>query len=218
MCCYIVVFDVMGGVLEEIFYDCMKIVVIGEDEVGIVMYNILLVVFFNYYGMVLKVCCFYRVKMKGKVEWLFWYICQDFFLVCSFRNFDDFNVQFMKWWELVVNLCVYVMIDCVVDEVFVEERLILKVLLVLLYSVVFIIEWWVSYEGMILVDGNYYSVLDMICWWILEVQNYIQDIWIFEDGIEIVCYLVLEGKNKWCVDFFYCKVLLKWIVFFCNFD
>lgn len=160
----------------------MKMVVIGEDEVGVVIYNVVLVVFLNYYGVVLWVCQLYWVKIKGKVEWFFCYIWQDFFLVCIFCNIDDLNFQFEVWWIEVVNFWVYVMIWWVVDVVFVEEQFSLKLFLVIFYSVVLMVECWVSKEGMILVGGYFYFVFDIICCWIFEVQYYVEELWIFEDG------------------------------------
>lgn len=99
----------------------MKIVVIGEGQIEGIVYNCVFIDLVWYYGFYLKVCKFYCVKIKGKVEWLFCYICEDFFLVCLFCNFDDLNVQFWYWFDIVVNLRRYVMIFWVVNEVFVEE-------------------------------------------------------------------------------------------------
>lgn len=66
----------------------MKTAVIGEDEVGVVTYNAALVGLLNHYGAVLRACQPYRAKTKGKVERLFRYIRQDFFLARTFRNID----------------------------------------------------------------------------------------------------------------------------------
>ena len=200
MRCHIAAFDAMGGAPEEILYDRMKTAVIGEDEAGIVTYNTSLVALLNHYGTAPKACRPYRAKTKGKVERPFRYIRQDFFLARSFRNLDDLNAQFTKWRETVANPRVHATTDRVVDEAFAEERPILKELPALPYSAVLTVERRISHEGMIAVDGNYYSVPDTTRRRTLEVQNHTQDIRIFEDGIEIARHPVLEGKNKRRID------------------
>lgn len=151
----------------------------------------------NHYGTAPKACRPYRAKTKGKVERPFRYIRQDFFLARSFRNLDDLNAQFTKWRETVPDPRVHATTDRVVDEAFAEEEPALKELPALPYSAVLTIERRVSHEGMISVDGNYYSVPDTTRRWTLE---HTQDIRIFEDGIKIARHPVLEGKNKRRVD------------------
>jgi hypothetical protein len=77
-----------------------------------------------------------------------------------------------------------------------EEQSVLKELPALPYSAVLTVERRVSHEGMISVDGNYYSVPDTTRRRTLVVQNRTQDIRLFEDGIEIARHPVPEGKKK----------------------
>lgn len=81
----------------------MKTAVIGVDGAGVVTYNAALVALLNRHGAVPWACQSYRVKSKGKVEWHFRYIRQNFFLARTFRDIDDLNVQFGAWRMEVAN-------------------------------------------------------------------------------------------------------------------
>ena len=54
-----------------------------------VTFNSSLVALLDHYGSAPRACRPYRAKTKGKVEWPFRYIRQDFFLGRTFRNIDD---------------------------------------------------------------------------------------------------------------------------------
>lgn len=82
------------------------------------------------------------------------------------------------------------------NEAFAEERPSLCALPAIPYSAVLTIARRVSHEGMISVDGNLYSVPDTTRKRIVEVQNHIHEIRIFEEGTLIARHPVLEGKNR----------------------
>jgi hypothetical protein len=62
------------------------------------------------------------------------------------------------------------------------------------------VERRVSHEGMVSVDGNDYSVPETTRKRIVEVQNHIDAIHIFEGGVCIARHPVLEGRNCRRVD------------------
>ncbi len=200
MRCHIAAFDAMGGAPEEILYDRMKTAVIGEDDAGIVTYNTSLVALLNHYGCAPKACKPYRAQTKGKVERPFRYIRQDFFLARTFRNIDDLNAQFDAWRCEIANPRVHATTERVVDEAFAEEKPALKPLPPIPYSAVLTVERRVSHDGMVSVDGNYYSVPDTTRKRTVEVQNHVDEIRIFEDGTCIARHPVLEGRNQRRVD------------------
>ena len=200
MRCHIAAFEALGGAPEEVLYDRMKTAVIGEDAAGVVTYNTSLVALLSHYGSAPKACKPYRAKTKGKVERPFRYIRQDFFLAREFRNLDDLNLQFTSWREGVANPRIHATTDRVVDEAFAEEQPALIALPALPYDAVLTVERRVSKDGMVSVDGNFYSVPDTTRRRTLEVQNHTRDIRIFEDGVEIARHPVLEGKNQRRVD------------------
>ena len=200
MRCHIAAFDAMCGSPEEILYDRMKTAVIGEDDAGIVTYNTSLVALLNHYGSAPKACKPYRAQTKGKVERPFRYIRQDFFLARTFRNIDDLNAQFDAWRCEIANSRIHATTERIVDEAFAEEKPALKPLPAIPYSAVLTVERRVSHEGMVSVDGNYYSVPETTRKRIVEVQNHVDAIHIFEDGICIARHPVLEGRNCRRVD------------------
>ena len=200
MRCHIAAFAAMGGAPEEVLYDRMKTAVIGEDEAGIVTYNTSLVALLNHYGCAPKACKPYRAQTKGKVERPFRYIRQDFFLARTFRNIDDLNAQFEAWRCEIANPRVHATTERVVDEAFAEEKPALKPLPAIPYSAVLTVERRVSHEGMVSVDGNYYSVPETTRKRTVEVQNLVDEIRIFEDGACIAHHPVLEGRNRRRVD------------------
>lgn len=200
MRCHIAAFGAMGGAPEEILYDRMKTAVIGEDDAGVVTYNTSLVALLNHYGCAPKACKPYRAQTKGKVERPFRYIRQDFFLARTFRNIDDLNAQFDAWRCEIANPRVHATTERVVDEAFAEEKPSLKPLPAIPYSAVLTVERRVSHEGMVSVDGNHYSVPETTRKRIVEVQNLVDEIRIFEDGACIARHPVLEGRNRRRVD------------------
>lgn len=66
-----------------------------------------------------------------------------------------------------------------VDEAFAEEIGHLQPLPEIPYSTVLTVERRVSHEGMVSVDGNYYSVPDTTRKRVVEVQNHTHEIRIF---------------------------------------
>ena len=82
------------------------------------------------------------------------------------------------------------------DEACAVEKPVLKPLPAIPYSAVLTVERRVSHEGMVSVDGNYYSVPETTRKRIVEVQNLVDEIRIFEDGTCIARHPVLEGRNR----------------------
>ena len=136
----------------------------------------------------------------GKIERPFRYIRQDFFLARTFRNLDDLNTQFDGWREMVANPRVHATTRRVVNEAFAEEKSSLTMLPAIPYSAVLTVERRVSHEGMVSVDGNYYSVPDTTRKRVVEIQNHTHEVRIFEDSAQIAAHPVLEGKNQRRVD------------------
>jgi len=182
MRCHIAAFTAMGGACTEILYDRMKTAVIGEDASGVVTYNESLVALLAHYGSAPRACKPYRAKTKGKVERPFRYVRQDFFLGRSFGDLDDLNEQFEEWRATTANPRVHATTQRVVDEHFAEERPHLLALPSHPYDAVLTVERQISQEGMVAVGGNQYSVPDTTRRRIVEVQNHLTEVRIFEDG------------------------------------
>jgi transposase len=191
--CHMSAFEAMGGVPAEILYDRMKTAVLDEDEGGIA-YNRKLIDLARHYGFEPRACRSYRPQTKGKVERPYRYVREDFFLASSFRNLEDLNEQLAAWLDGVANPRLHATTQRVVNEVFAEERPLLKPLPGP-YNSVLKLERRVSREGMISVGGNQYSVPDCTRKRLVEVHSLAREIQIFEEGRLIAVHPVLEGRH-----------------------
>lgn len=86
--CHLAAFDALGGVPQQVLYDRMKTVVLGEDEARHIIYHPRLLELAEHYGFVPRACAAYRAKTKGKVERPFSYVRDDFFLAGTFQNLE----------------------------------------------------------------------------------------------------------------------------------
>lgn len=196
LACHKAAFEAIGGVPREILYDRMKTAVIGEDEEGIVIYNRGLGDLARHYGFLPKACRPYRPETKGKVERPFRYIREDFFLGGVFRNVDDLNGQFTRWLADVANPRIHATTGRVVNEAFGEERPTLQSLPLISFGAVLKLERRISREGMVSVEGNYYSVPDATRKRLVEVHSLADEIQIFEGDLLIARHPMLEGRRQ----------------------
>ena len=194
--CHRAAFEAIGGVPREILYDRMKTAVLGEDEDGRVIYNRTLAEFARHYGYLPKACRAYRPETKGKVERPFRYIREDFFLGGIFRDLDDLNAQFDHWLCTVANPRVHASTGRVVNEAFAEEMPTLQLLPLIPFGAVLKLERKISHDGMVSVDGNYYSVPDATRRRIVDVHSLADEIQIFEDDRLIARHPHLEGRRE----------------------
>jgi len=152
-------FESFGGVPQEVLYDQMKTAVIGSaDPQGGIAYNAKLLSLAKHYGFTPKSCRPYRAKTKGKVERPFRYIREDFFLGRTFRDLDDLNARFSEWLDTVANARTHRTTRRVVSEHFAEERPALRPLPQGRHADVLDLRRGVSRDGMISVQGSFYSV------------------------------------------------------------
>ena len=193
--CHMAAFEEFGGVPAEILYDRMKTAVIDEDEAGI-HYNPTLVSLASHYGFRPRACRPYRAKTKGKVERPYRYIRQDFFLGRAFYDMEDLNAQFDDWRHTLANTRVHGTIRRVVGEAFAEEQPQLKALPAHAFNQVLNLERRVTRDGMVSVGGNEYSVPDTTRSRKVEVQQYPNEIRIFEDKRLIAVHALLTGRGQ----------------------
>ncbi len=195
--CHIAAFAALGGVPQQILYDRMKTVVIGDDAAtGHIVYNRTLLDFAGHYGFLPKPCRPYRAKTKGKVERPFRYIREDFFLGGQFRNLDDLNVQFRQWQNEVANARVHATTRRVVAEHFAEERPHLLPLPAGVFQAVLRLERRITRDGMVSVGGNLYSVPNATRRRPVEVHATAGELRILEAGQVIAVHPVLEGRGQ----------------------
>jgi len=193
--CHVQAFTALNGVPQEILYDRMRTAVTGEDNQGNVLFNHTLLALADHYGFRPKACAPYRAKTKGKVERLFRYIRQDFFLGREFRNLADLNAQFEQWLQTVANVRRHGTTGLVVSEAFAAEQPALKPLPAGPFNQVLGLERRVSRDGMVSIDGNLYSVPDTTIRRKVAVQITADQIRILEHGRLIAVHPVLEGRG-----------------------
>jgi hypothetical protein len=143
-----------------------------------------------------RACKPYRAKTKGKVERPFRYIRQDFFLGRSFYDMEDLNAQLDDWRHNLANIREHGTTRRVISEAFVEEQPQLKPLPDHRFNQVLNLERRVTRDGMVSMGGNDYSVPDTTRARRVEVQQYPNEVRIFEDRQLIAVHSLLTGRGQ----------------------
>ncbi|MCB1739994.1 MAG: IS21 family transposase [Gammaproteobacteria bacterium] len=194
--CHLDAFTELGGVPHEVLYDRMKTAVLGESDEGEVRYHPGLLDVAAHFGFRPRACAAYRAKTKGKIERPFRYVREDFFLDTPFANLADLNAQFDHWRATVANVREHGTTRRRIDEAFAEERSALQALPAQPYNTVLRLERKLSRDGMISVDGNYYSVPDTLSRRPVEVHRLATELHIYEAGERVATHPVLEGHGQ----------------------
>ena len=193
---HLAVFDALGGVPRHILYDRMKTAVIGEDDQGRVIYNGALLDLLRHYEVKPRACLAARPQTKGKVERPFSYIRQDFYLARSFTDLDDLNGQFANWRNTIANVRLHGTTRRPVDVAFADEQSALTPLPQLRYAALMRLQRKISRDGMVSVDGNYYSVPNYSGRRV-EVHVFPEHLCIFRDAQQIARHrLVASGQGQ----------------------
>lgn len=95
-----------GAVPEEILYDRMKTVWLGNDERGEIVWHPVFLDFARYWGFRPRLCRPYRAQTKGKIESGVKYVRRNF--VCGLLGREpsclmDFNTELRQWVDQVAN-------------------------------------------------------------------------------------------------------------------
>jgi hypothetical protein len=92
-------FSYFGGVPQELLFDQMRAVVIGDDRLskGALVMNAEFLRFAAHWGFRPRACRPYRAKTKGKVERPIRYLRESFFYGRTFLNDADLNAQAERW-------------------------------------------------------------------------------------------------------------------------
>jgi transposase len=194
--CHIDAFSAFEGVPRQILYDRMKTAVLEERPERGIIYNAKLLDLAAHYGFTPQACAPYRAKTKGKIERAFRYVRRDFFLGRSFRHLADLNQQLNAWLQEVANARCHGTTGRIVQQAMAQERAALQPLPALAYRSVLKLERRVTRDGMISVQGNFYSVPDRTRKRVVEVHLLADEVRIFEVGQLIAAHVLLEGKGQ----------------------
>jgi len=98
-------FTAFGGVPQELLFDQMRSVVIGDDRLsrGALVLNAEFLRFAAHWGFRPRACRPYRAKTKGKVERPIRYLRESFFYGRTFLNDADLNAQAERWLATTAN-------------------------------------------------------------------------------------------------------------------
>lgn len=194
--CHLAAFVELGGVPQHILYDRMKTAVLGEDDARHIIYHPRLLELAEHYGFAPRACAAYRAKTKGKVERPFSYVRDDFFLAGEFQNLTDLNRQFANWRERVANARCHGTTRRIVAQAFADEQAHLKALPEVPFQAVLALERRISRDGMVSVNGNYYSVPDRTRRRVVEVHTLADEIRIYQDRRLLAVHPVLDGRGQ----------------------
>ncbi len=92
-------FQAFGGVPQELLFDQMRAVVVGDDRLnkGALVMNAEFLRFAAHWDFRPRACRPYRAKTKGKVERPIRYVRESFFYGRTFLNDADLNAQAERW-------------------------------------------------------------------------------------------------------------------------
>lgn len=98
-------FHAFGGVPQELLFDQMRAVVVGDDRLGkgALVMNAEFLRFAAHWDFRPRACRPYRAKTKGKVERPIRYVRESFFYGRTFLNDADLNAQAERWLERTAN-------------------------------------------------------------------------------------------------------------------
>lgn len=198
--CHLEAFGELRGVPREVLYDRMKTAVLGEDDEGKVRYHPTLLDVAGHFGFRPRACAAYRAKTKGKVERMFRYVREDFFLGTEFADLHELNARLDQWRATVANRRVHGTTGRRVDEAFAEEQALLQGLPAHPYAAVLRLERRLSRDGMVSVDGNAYSVPDSLGQRSVEVHRLAEQVHIYDAGQLVAVHPLLEGHGERRVD------------------
>jgi transposase len=147
-----------GGRCEQLLYDRMRTVVLGESE-GRAQLNKTFAAFAAHWGFNVRLCQPYRAQTKGKVESGVKYVKRNFVPGRQFRDLEDFNAQLEAWQRDIADVRVHGTTHVRPIERFAEEVAHLvptssqpSFLAAMIRDRVVAEDWLVS------IDGNRYSV------------------------------------------------------------
>ncbi len=102
-------FGRFGGVTEELLFDQMRAVIIGDERLkgGALVENPEFLRFAHHWGFRVRACRPYRAKTKGKVERPIRYVRENFFYGRTFVSDEDLDSQLQRWTEEVANVRIH---------------------------------------------------------------------------------------------------------------
>lgn len=188
-----------GGRCEQLLYDRMRTVVLGEGKEAAAKsrLNRTFAAFAAHWGFTVRLCQPYRAQTKGKVESGVKYVKRNFVPGRAFGDLEDFNAQLLAWQQQIADQRVHGTtherpIECFVVE---AEHLVPTIaqpsfLAAMVRDRVVATDWLVS------IDGNRYSVPCRLIGQTVQVVRQ-EDRWVIRHRGQIVAeHAVLGGRAR----------------------
>ena len=121
--CHVNAFEYLGGVPRRCLYDNAKVMTLGKDEHGQVLWNLRTLDFARRLGFEMKLCQPYRAQTKGKVESGVKYVRRNMWPSIQFTDDSDLNRQALEWCDAVANRRIHGTTYRVPWEMLVQEQL-----------------------------------------------------------------------------------------------
>lgn len=176
-------FDYMGGVVTQVLYDNMKVVVLQHDEDG-PLFNPRFLAFATHYGFKPYACLPRRAKTKGKVEKNFHFAEINLLNGRAFRTLDHLNEVTAWWLSNVADVRVHRELKQRPIDRYAEERPHLLPLPAQPYDTALIVHHIVNVEGFVAYRQNFYSVPWRYLGQTLPVRVTENEVIIYSPGIE----------------------------------
>jgi transposase len=189
-------FGYFGGRCEQLLYDRMRTVVLGERD-GKSRLNTTFAAFAAHWGFTVRLCQPYRAQTKGKVESGVKYVKRNFVPGRMFTDLEDFNAQLLAWQQEIADRRVHGTTHVQPIVRFAEEAAHLvpthgqaSFLAAMVRERVVAEDWLVS------IDANRYSVPCRLIGKTVQVVRE-DDRWVIRHRGEIVAeHAVLDGRAQ----------------------
>jgi transposase len=193
--CHMATFAALGGVPRQILYHRMKTAVSGEDALGHIVYDRVLVT--SPATTVITRRPAGRTEPRPRARWSGRTAsCARTSSLPAFRNLDDLHAQLRHWLDTVANPRVHRDHATGRRRGFCRGEAGSPAAAAGALPLGPKLQRRVSHEGMVSVGGNFYSVPDITRIRLLEVHALVDEIQIFEAGHLIAGHPVLEGRNQ----------------------
>jgi transposase len=198
-------FSWFGGAPGEVLIDNQKVAVseheVKEGRTERLIFNSRFLDFLAHYGCTPRACKPNRPETKGKVENHVGYIKGNFFLLYpEADSLGHYNQLAESWLREIADARVHGTTGRVVEEMFEEEKKSLLALPPIPFDTSYREERVVSWDSMVEVRGNRYSVPDHLCGKRVRVRIGLDGtLKVFHGGMLVACHLLRSRSQGWVV-------------------
>jgi transposase len=186
-----------GGRCEQLLYDRMRTVVLGNGDGAKPRLNSTFASFAAHWGFTVRLCQPYRAQTKGKVESGVKYVKRNFVPGRTFHDLEDFNAQLMHWQQQIADERVHgTTHERPIERFAVEAAHLVPTLNQPSFLAAMLRERVVADDWLVSIDGNRYSVPCRLIGQSVQVVRE-ADRWVIRHRGQIVAeHAVLAGRSQ----------------------